>query len=292
MGFFSSILHGLTSIGATVVGLAYQTVTEFKEKVKATIYKYQTVDSDFSEEVKETRSVNDHISDLEKKRKRDGCLNEYDRQELSNLYNQREILRQEMNEKKEMDLAKKMADNSYYDHLTVTDENLHVIQFHVGQNVLGKTCSCGRPMVLQWQRNRTINKTREFFWGCSGFYSGECRGTQSVTETEYGLMTKIDRPEFEISNQSLNRIVDLPQSRNSIGRRMNDLKNQEVTEYFCPTHNEVMVLKENRNSNGLMDQYFLGCPRYFDVKCEQIVKLKSAAQLAAVLEANTGRGIL
>jgi len=71
---------------------------------------------------------------------------------------------------------------------------------------------------------------------------------------------------------------------------------QEVTDvYLCPVHNEPMILREKKDADGLLDQYFFGCPRWSPKHgqgCSQIVKLKSPAQLASALEAFYGRGII
>lgn len=295
MGFFKSIFDSIVKVGGTVVGVAAHYVTEFKEKVKETLYKLQTDTSDYSNEIDETRSVNDQIIDLEKKRDRDNGLNQNDRYKLEALYKQRRLLRDEIDNKRENDLAKDIVNNDIsYDSILVEDQNLQILQFHVGQNVLGKKCfRCNKPMILQWQRGKDVTSISEFFWGCSGFYDKTCSTTQRISQTEYNLITKIDRPEFEISNTALNNIVQLPTSRNNIRRRMNDIKNTEIQEYLCPVHGEPMIVRENKNQNvGLMEQYFLSCPRYFTTGCKQIVTIKSAGQLAAVLEKFYGKGIL
>lgn len=295
MGFFSDIIGGLVKVGGTLVGIASHYVLAFKERVMETVYDFQSKDTSTKEEIKKTRSVNDEIIDLEKKKEKDKDLNIYDQQKLRDLYRQRHELREKIDSQKEVNLAKKIADeNGAYDSLYVSDDNLHVIQYHVGQSVLGKKCSrCGRPLVLQWKRGEMIEKTSEFFWGCSGFYDSSCRNTEHLTQTDFNLITNIEREEFTISNAVLNRIVQTPMARNTIRNRMNGVKNEETVDYFCPYHSEPMVVRENKDSGkGLLDAYFLGCPRHWDFGCKFIVKIKSPAQLAAILESQTGKGIL
>lgn len=295
MGFFKTIIDGIVKVGATVVGVTSHFVMEFKEKVKETVYRLQTDNVDFSNEISETKSVNDQIIDVEAKRNRDGSLNSNDRFKLEELYKIRRQLRTDIENKKEMVLAQDIAQNDHlFDSINVDDNNLHILQFHVGQNVLGKKCNrCNKPLILQWQRGKKVRSISEFFWGCSGYYDQTCLATQIISQTEYNLIIKTDRPEFEISNTALNRIVELPTSRNNIRKRMNNIKNTETQEYLCPIHGEPMIVRENKTLNvGLMEQYFLSCPRYFNSGCKQIVTIKSAGQLAAVLEKYYGKGIL
>lgn len=50
-----------------------------------------------------------------------------------------------------------------------------------------------------------------------------------------------------------------------------------------------MVLREKRNhSDIILDIFYLQCPHF---QCQQLVKLKSVAQIAAFLHRKQGRGI-
>jgi hypothetical protein len=75
---------------------------------------------------------------------------------------------------------------------------------------------------------------------------------------------------------------------------MNEVKQEKTDRYLCPVHNEPMVVREKRDAQGLLDQFFFGCPRWLPngKGCSQIVKLKSPGQLASALESFYGRGIL
>lgn len=134
-----------------------------------------------------------------------------------------------------------------------------------------------------------------FFWSCIGYYDKSCSNTENFTQADITLFTRIDREEFKITNQQLGNIMLLPGVADDIERRMSKIKNNTTNIYLCPIHSEPMVLREKRNNvQGLLDQYFLGCPRWKpEIKgCNQIVKIKSPAQLTSILEAFYGRGIL
>lgn len=300
MGFFNSLaksfIKSVTSVGATIVGVAAHLSMEFKHAVKETVFKLQADWGDHREGLKKTKSLNDEIEELEVKRGRDGGLNQYDRARLSELYDQRNKLREEIDESKEKLLAHQISENeSSYNSLSIQDQNLHILQFHVGQSVVGKKCpTCGKPMVLQWKRHSSVVSMSQFGWGCTGYYDNTCKTWRQFMHQDFNLFSKTDRPEFQLSNATFNKIVSYPSSQKGVIKRMNEIKNTENDDYLCPVHNEPMVLKEKRDFEGLLDQYFLGCPRWRanNTGCNQIVKLKSAGQVAAVLEKHYGRGIL
>ena len=85
-----------------------------------------------------------------------------------------------------------------------------------------------------------------------------------------------------------------PSSQIIIKKRFNDLRNEVIEKYLCPTHGVELVLKQKNAADVLLDLYFLGCPMWngTDTGCNFVMKIKSAAQLASLLEAATGRGIL
>lgn len=101
------------------------------------------------------------------------------------------------------------------------------------------------------------------------------------------LFTNVDREEFTISATALTSIAKLPQSRQLIRRRMDEIVNVANSAYYCPVHREPMVLTFKKGARTIRDMYSYDCPR-----CNQKVKLKSAAQLSASLETATGKGFL
>lgn len=113
-------------------------------------------------------------------------------------------------------------------------------------------------------------------------------------QADMQLFTRVDRPEFEVSTQQLNAILQLPAPKQNVIKRLSGAKQQETEVYLCPIHNEPMVLREKKDAHGLLDQFFFGCPRWSPKEggCSQIVKLKSPGQLASALEAYYGRGIM
>jgi hypothetical protein len=242
-----------------------------------------------------TRELNDQIGDLERKRQRDRNLNTSDNQLLMSLYQQRDKLKQEVWHNNELVMAERMVDGKgVYDNLNITDINTHVLQFHVGQTVFGKRCrQCGRPMTLQWRQGMRTVTMADFFWSCIGFYEG-VRHSELFLQSDMNLFTRVDRPEFEVSTDQLSTILALPAPKESVAKRMRSATQQETEIYLCPVHNEPMVLREKKDAQGLLDQFFFGCPRWTpkDGGCSQIVKLKSPGQLASALEAYYGRGIM
>jgi hypothetical protein len=129
-----------------------------------------------------------------------------------------------------------------------------------------------------------------FFWSCSGWYEDHSHNvTAPFIHSDMDFFTRIDRPEFEISSVQLGNIVQLTGASTTISKKLHEAKNQSTDVYYCPIHNESMILREKKNAEGLLDQYFFCCPR---IECQQLVKIKSPAQLASALEAFYGRGIL
>lgn len=232
-----------------------------------------------------TSNINDEITELERKKNRDRSLNQGDSQRLNSLYAQRDNLKDEVRKNSELFLIEKMqAGKGVYDSVHINNINTHILQFHVGQTVFGKRCrQCGRPMILQWKQGMQTVAMSEFFWGCIGFYEG-VRHNEPFMQSDMDLFTRIDRPEFEISSKELSNVIVMPGPKANITKRMNGIKQEQTDVYLCPVHNEPMVLREKKDANGLLDQYFFGCPRWLPAQggCSQIVKLKSPAQTCAI----------
>jgi hypothetical protein len=308
MGFFDEVLNAIGKVvnvvmyaAGTITGIALAGTVEFVQVACEKFGEYRTKNRTTNLALankpvhSKTRELNDSISELERKKARDRSLNRNDHQRLIGLYEQRDRLKQEVWHNNELVMTERMVDGKgVYDNLHITDVNTHVLQFHVGQTVFGKRCrQCGRPMILQWKQGMATVTMSDFFWGCIGFYEG-VRHNEPFHQTDMNLFTRIDRPEFEVSTNQLNTILQLPAPRQHVAKRLSEARQQEAEVYLCPIHNEPMVLREKKDAQGLLDQFFFGCPRWThkDGGCNQIVKLKSPGQLASALEAYYGRGIM
>ncbi len=250
---------------------------------------------------KNIHNINDEILELEAQKTTDGFLNQYDQNKLQNLYKLRSTYKDLLQDTKEVSVFQELhSGGGHYDVMNISDENLHVLQFHSGQTVYRKKCNnCGRQMVLQWDMKKItkISGYGGFFWGCTGFMgdsNGICKNTQPFLPSDLNLFTNVDRPEFDLTHDQLEKIVSYPANQNAVVKRMDPLKHLPNEIYLCPVHNEPMLLKQKNNPTGLLDMYFYSCPRWepLDRGCNQIVKLKSAAQLSSALESFYQKGLL
>ncbi|BDD88847.1 hypothetical protein [Desulfofustis limnaeus] len=296
-----SVTNAVMYAAGTVVGIAAAGVVEFAqvsiEKYNEYRERNRSVNLSLQNRSVHTSlsQINDSIVDLERKKRRDGALSHGEKDQLLSLCSQREDLVGEIRNNKELLMIEHLKENQeHFDSVRINNENTHILQFHVGQAVFGKKCRiCGKPMVLQWRRGLSTVGMSDFFWGCISYYEGGSQHTEPFVQSDLDLFTKINRKEFEIPASVLADIVRNPGPQSSITRRMNGVKQEQTDVYLCPVHLEPMVLREKREADGLLDQYFFGCPRWLPNRqgCNQIVKLKSPAQLASALEAFYGNGI-
>lgn len=301
MGFLTNLFSDIVSVGASIVGVAINLVSEFKERVKETVYNLQTNHEQLKKEIDKEylniSDVNDEIFEYREKYKKDNGLNNTDKEHVKNLQKKRLKISDSINSIKKATIVTDLAnDSDAYKNVTVQDYNLHILQYQVGKSVIGKTCNkCGRPLLLQWKSNQKVKSLSDFFWGCSGYYFNRiCTNTDFFTLKDYNLLANQNVAEFSITNNEFNNIIDYGNSSKIINNRFGSIINQKIDDYLCPVHNEPLVLKEKKESIGLLDNYFLSCPRWLPKHqgCNYIVKLKSPAQLASVLEKQTGRGII
>ncbi|WYL96482.1 MAG: hypothetical protein HEQ35_24145 [Gloeotrichia echinulata IR180] len=234
--------------------------------------------------------------ELERKERRDGNIFQQDQERKQEL----ELLRtdkfNEYQEVKSKEIAEEQSANpENYETSNLGIDKVHILQFHMGQVVLEKKCSCGKPMILQSQRrlDGSLYQLSDFFWSCTGFYNKlplQCRITKNFTAMDVGFLHKSDIFEFQVSNQQLSTIFhDTSVKKATISRVKSHLKEKD-DEILCPVHHVPMILREKLNHSGVaLDMFFLACPH---IGCQQIVKLKSPAQLAAYLKRREGRGIL
>jgi len=180
------------------------------------------------------------------------------------------------------------------------------LQWNAFADTLGKTCpKCGRVMKLQWRRGLYQVRPDNIYWVCTGWYFVDnnvrmCQYTERLRKQDYSLLTDTSAPEFTLTSDEFNTIIQHEDTSKLITERMDDLqsdlkKRQEGIDIVCcPIHAEPMVLQKKKNGAGLLDQYYLRCQHWKpnDRGCTYIEKLKSGSQLAALLKNKTGSGIL
>ena len=236
-----------------------------------------------------------------------GSSSDQERQRRNELSEERNELLGKVNRAKEIKAVEKILDTeAQIQKIEVDLDTTHVLQYNAFADTLGKKCRiCGRQMKLQWTRDLTVAKPKDFFWGCTGWYVKPGQGTpcnhrESFQRNDYGLMTDTSATEFTVTSEEFGEILTNPETQQIIASRVQDLQSdlskrkQGVELVSCPVHGEHMVLRKKNNPAGLLDMYFLACPRWQsnDQGCPFIEKLKSGSQLAALLRSETGSGIL
>ena len=190
-----------------------------------------------------------------------------------------------------------LEQKDFTEEIIITDSNYHILQWNAFADVISKNCPhCNRKMKVQW--GESYRGGMNFFWGCTGFYGNICTYKQNMTQHELRLLTDTSTNDLQVTSQDFNDILEHPTMQSEVIERVNDLvsdkrKNKTGVEIACcPIHGEPMVLSEKANNvKGFLDMYHLKCPHFYS-GCKYIEKLKSGAQLAALLKHETGRGIL
>lgn len=310
MSFFSWLANGL----GTLLGVVAEAVTTVVETVRTAYENYvgrggaakQTVRDQSQSKQERLREVNDEIIHLRNRRMSRGSLSDHDRRRWHQLREERDELLGALNQAKEVKAAEKIIESEAVLRKVEVDlETSHVLQYNAFADTLGKRCWCGRPMKLQWRRELSVAGPKDFYWGCTGWYvqtaAGKaCTRTEPLQRSDYGLMTDTSAPEFSMTAEEFGVILEDPGTEQVIATRVNDLRSdlagngKGVELATCPVHGEHMVLRKKSNPTGLLDAYFLACPRWQpnEQGCPFIEKLKSGSQLAALLKSETGRGIL
>ena len=311
MGFFSSLFNGL----GTILGVLVDTVTEVISSISSGYERYRerggatqnaaVVEAQHKKD--RLREVNDEIIGLRNRNMSRGSLSDQERRRWHDLRDEREELLGKVNEAKEVKAVEKILDTeAQIQKVEVDLDTTHVLQYNAFADTLGKKCRmCGRQMKLQWKRNLAVAKPNDFFWGCTGWYAQPgkgvaCNHSEVLQRNDYGLMTDTSAPEFTLTSEEFGEILTNPETQQIITTRVQDLQSdlskqgQGVELVSCPIHGEHMVLRKKANPTGLLDMYFLACPRWQpnNKGCSFIEKLKSGSQLAALLRSETGSGIL
>ncbi|MGH8501650.1 MAG: hypothetical protein ACREVE_04105 [Gammaproteobacteria bacterium] len=257
---------------------------------------------------RELAEVNKQIMRLRERYHTSGALSAHERRNLEHLTAERAKLTQALEELQRIKTAEQVwKHQGEYSATQITDNTAHILQYDVGQSTDNKMCpNCARPMVLQWQRALQTAKVRDFFWGCSGWYvlrrNGEraCEGKQRLSSADLQMFANLSRPEFQLSSPELTGLITAAGSADRLRRPLDEIQHEHGrgkrgTElYRCPAHGEALRLKRNHNGHGILDEYSLRCPWWLpgNAGCNYLVKLKSAAQLSAILDAECGSGVI
>jgi hypothetical protein len=248
--------------------------------------------------VAEIKSIDQEISDLERKRIRDKVLSAYDNERLTELGSAKEKAFRAHQSTRAAELKERIsADPHSLAESPLSESNVNLLHFHMGEMVFGKSCpKCGLPIVLQHIR-RPIDYDNfglaDFFWSCSGYYYPahlKCSWTERFRAADLNLLHRSNIPELEIGNGDLNTIFSEQSIQRASTARIENHLGEEDGNILCPMHHLPMVLREKRDHQGFaLDMFHLRCPHF---ECHQTQKLKSPAQLAAFLHRKEGRGIL
>lgn len=310
MSFFSWLANGLGTLFGVVTEVVSAVVDTVRSAYDAFVGSGRPVKeaavAESRRRQEQLREVNDEIMDLRNRGMSRGGLSDEQRRRWQKLREERDELLGAQNQAKEVKAAERILDSeSVLKKVEVELETTHVLQYNAFADTLNKTCTCGRPMKLQWQRDLSVAGPQDFFWGCTGWYvpaaqGRACNRREPLQRADYALMTDTSAPEFSVTAEEFGVILEDPGTSQIVMSRVNDLRSdlaarrRGVELATCPVHGENMVLRKKSNSSGLLDAYFLACPHWQPNAegCSFIEKLKSGSQLAALLKAETGRGIL
>jgi hypothetical protein len=302
---------GITSLGKSIVNTAapvaaktVQTLKRCLDAVQDALRKeFRAPPATERERIeRDLEEVNERIMRLRKRHYERG-LSESDKREIEHLRQQRAELIKELDALDQVKTAEDIVEEQDKYESVHIDANLtHILQYHLGQFTFNKTCpQCGRPMILQCRRDMAVAGPKDFFWGCFGYYDGEHsnRHTMPLSAGDLDLFVNMKRPEFDLGATNLADIV-LKQYPDRVRTAMRDvIANGRRTQagvdgYRCPVHKERLVLHEKKSPDGLLDQFFLGCPRYDPdgLGCNYKVKIKSPAQFSAIFDAKGEGGLI
>jgi hypothetical protein len=312
----SGLVATVVQVGRAIVGAAAPIVKVIIQNAKDLVngvvsgYSDGMREKPKSERERAERELQDVNAEMMRLRKqhidREGLSDQQRRRSVA-LKQRREALNKELAAIDQILTAKEIvAEEKNYRPIVITDANAQVLQYHVGQSTHNKMCVCGRSMVLQWDRSVATAGLNDFFWGCSGFYikvddRPVCHRTQKMTMNDLNLFANLNRPEFEIDAPTLTRETINPTKAQRIRQALDGIRDAHkdkrlgIAVYRCPIHGESLRLqRKNQPSGQLLDEYFLGCPRWLphNAGCNFLVKLKSAAQISSVLDTEQHKGVL
>lgn len=308
---------GAIKVGRAVAGAAAPVIKEMMDGARKLVDEVaKRAGKAFREEPKtvrdslerELQDVNERIAALRKKYQSSGSPSQRDIDLSKHLKQRRREINEQITGLNQVDHAQEMVEREKdYKPVVITDDNAHILQYHVGQNTYNKACpECGRAMVLQWSRAVKTPGLRDFYWGCSGWYfkrDGKpvCNGRLALTHDDLSLFANLNRSEFELKSTDLTRVTLDPSRAQRIRGALDSVRDEHrkrklgIASYRCPLHGESLVLRRKKDTGtDLLDEYFLGCPRWLhdNSGCNFLIKLKSAAQISSVLNCEVQKGVL
>lgn len=316
MGFISDLFSAAASMGRAILGVVAPAVGAVVQAAKRFIDEVVTgYNAGRREEPKTARehierelhTVNEELVRLQLVARSSG-LNEYQSRRLKHLRERRISLNEEISAIDQVLTAQEVVEEEEnFKPIVITDSTAHILQYHVGQSTHNKLCRrCGCVMLLQWNRDTATAGLHDFFWGCSDYYNQRngqefCRHTERLTLDDLNLFANMNRPEFDISADTLTKETINPTKARRIRQALDSIKDKQQSKrlglitYRCPVHGESLRLRrKNRPEDHLFDEYFLGCPMWLPNGngCNFLIKLKSAAQISSVLDVEQRLGVL
>lgn len=307
MSFFGALFTGLGSIISAAVDVVSDVVSSVTSIFSSRKIEPKTVYRERDKKQDQIHELNEEILCLRDRYLNIGHLSDAEKKRLRTLNERRQELKYGITESRQVIAADTFVENeSLINKVDVDLETTHVLQWNAFADTLGKTCpTCNRVMKLQWRRDLSHVRPENFYWGCTGWYMVDrdirlCNHTEPLTKQDYSLLTDTSAPEFSLTSDEFNTIIQHDDTSKLISERMDDLQSdlysrkEGIDIVCCPIHAEPMVLHKKKNGKGLLDQYYLRCQHWKpnDRGCTYIEKLKSGSQLAALLKNKTGSGIL
>lgn len=307
--FVRSAFQTVIQVGAAVTHATQVVTNNFINGAKWVVDRtFEMVQAGLAEPPKTVREYQEReLQEINKKiaHLRNRCLNNQGLTEAENaewqyLKQRRKEVTDQLRDTDQVVTSEEVVnkENGFQD-VSISHDNVHILQFFTGHSTYNKVCLCGRPMTLQWKSNVQNLSIRDFFWACSGWYQHKpdggrlCDKCINLSADDLRLFTNIQRPEFQVTTQELNQEVLLNSNRT---QRIRDALDSILTDhrergigiatYRCPIHGESLVMRRKRAANNnVLDDYFLGCPRWLpqNVGCNFMMKLKSVAQISSVV---------
>jgi len=299
MGLFAELLGAAASAIRTIIDVAADVASTAIRVVRAEYgklkEKYGNIDIDQRKKDRfdQLKEVNDQIIELERAVRRGDSLGPDDKERLDHLYKLRQKLRGKIDAAKEFEVAKDIAERGdEYGEKSVDPQNPNELTRLGGQVIMGKLCPvCNRPMSIRWKTIIREPNITDLFWGCTGLFFkpngiSSCKHTESFSDCDLKLFGQLDRPGMELPTKKLHNIVLKRPTSQHIKDKLSNAVNEVTDHYLCPVHHEKMTLITEPNAVDILTLYSLKCAR-----CAQKVRIKSATQLDAVLEAFNGQGL-